>query len=268
MLEWREVSVSRGGVPIVRGVSLAVRPGEVVALVGPNGAGKSTLVRAMTGEWPLSGGTVHLFGIALADWDRAALARRFGVLPQQSALAFDFLVDELVALGRLAQRGNRQRDADVVRTVLADVGLAGQGGRRYLSLSAGEQQRAHLARVLAQLHEAGREAGAQGDAAPGAILLDEPTSALDLGHQQRLLELLWRRSRQGFAVGIVLHDLNLALRFADRMVLLVAGTVLAQGTPAEVAQPALLSRAYGCDVSVGADAQARPLVSLPGPVGR
>jgi iron complex transport system ATP-binding protein len=263
MLEWRDVTVVRDGVPVVRHVSLAMHPGQLVALVGPNGAGKSTLVRAMTGEWPLAAGEVRLFGRPLADWDRTALARCLGVLPQQSTLAFDFLVEEVVALGRLPRQGGAQRDADVIRTVLDEVGLPVHGQRRYLSLSAGEQQRVHLARVLAQLHEA-----ASGGGGPAALLLDEPTSALDLGHQKRLLDLVWHRSRQGFAAGLVLHDLNLALRYADRMVLLVGGKVMADGTPAEVARPSLLSQAYGCDVSVRADADGAPWVSVAGPMRR
>jgi iron complex transport system ATP-binding protein len=263
MLEWDDVSVERGGRRLVRRASLAVGAGELVVLAGPNGAGKSTLVRAMTGEWPVASGMVRLFGQPLAGWDRQLLAQHFAALPQQSSLAFDFLVHEVVALGRLPHGGG-PADVKAVAAALAEVGLQACRGRPYLALSAGEQQRVHVARVLAQLWEASTAPSGNGPLR-GALLLDEPTSALDLGHQQRLLDLLWRRARQGFATCVVLHDLNLAARYADRIVLVAGGEVMAQGTPAEVLVASRLEAAYGCTVAVRTDPDdGRPVVALAG----
>jgi iron complex transport system ATP-binding protein len=263
MIEWADVTVERGGRTLVRRVSIAVGAGELVVLAGPNGAGKSTLVRAMTGEWPVASGEVRPLGQALAQWDRPMLARRFAVLPQQSMLSFDFLVREVVALGRLPHAGSDGSDpgadAKAALAALQEVGLGGFGARRYLSLSAGEQQRVHVARVLAQLW------AADDGARQCALLLDEPTSALDLGQQQRLLDLLWRRARAGCATCIVLHDLNLAARYADRIVLLSGGEIRALGTPAEVLVPALLESVYGCAVTVRPEEDGRPVVTLAGP---
>jgi iron complex transport system ATP-binding protein len=262
MIDWIGTVVARGRRTLVDGVTLGIGSGELVVLAGPNGAGKSTLVRAMTGEWPLAGGRVRVLGRDLAQWPRRELATRFGVLPQKSALAFDFRVEEVVALGRLPHRAGEggASDTEVVAASLVDVGLADFGRRSYLDLSAGEQQRVHVARVLAQLWEAG-SAGLG-----GAMLLDEPTSALDLGQQQRLLDLLWRWSRRGVAVGVVLHDLNLAARYADRLALLAGGRLVAAGSPAEVLEASLLARVYDCDVVVRTDAaDGRPLVTLAGP---
>jgi iron complex transport system ATP-binding protein len=262
MIDWLGVAVARGGRTVVDRVTLGIAAGELLVLAGPNGAGKSTLVRAMTGEWPLMHGRVRLFGRDLAEWPRRELARRFAALPQKSGLTFDFLVDEVVALGRLPHAGaaGGVREADAVAAALADVGLGGFGQRSYLDLSVGEQQRVQVARVLAQLSEPGSPG------AGSALLLDEPTSALDLGQQQRLLDLLWRRSRHGFAIGVVLHDLNLAARYADRIALMSGGRVVASGTPGEVLDASLLAGVYDCDVGVTVDPRdRRPVVVLAGP---
>jgi len=296
-LVWHDVCVRRGGRTVLQDVSLRIDGGEVVAIVGPNGAGKSSLLRAVDGQWPLSRGTVAVLGRAPGESDRAGRARRFAVLSQKPALAFDFLVEEVVALGRLPHFGiaGALPERVVVAAALAQTGLQGFERRPYLGLSAGEQQRVQCARVLAQLWELGpaggrdaaaraRDEAARGhdDAArgggaapgrhghecatPGALLLDEPTSALDLGEQQRMLGVAWRWSRAGLAVGIVMHDLNLAARFADRLVVLQAGRVVAEGPPRDVLTGELIERVYGCPVAVWIDpATGRPVVLSPGP---
>ena len=289
-LLWHDVCVRRGGRTVLQDVSLRIDGGEVVAIVGPNGAGKSSLLRAVDGQWPLSRGTVAVLGRTPGEWDRTGRARRFAVLSQKPALAFDFLVEEVVALGRLPHFGipGSLPERVVVAAALAQSGLQGFERRAYLGLSAGEQQRVQCARVLAQLWElgpdGGRDEAARGrdDAArgggaapgrhgsacatPGALLLDEPTSALDLGEQQRMLGVAWRWSRAGLAVGIVMHDLNLAARFADRLVVLRAGRVVAEGPPRDVLTGELIERVYGCPVAVWIDpATGRPVVLSPGP---
>jgi iron complex transport system ATP-binding protein len=289
-LVWHDVCVRRGGRTVLQDVSLRIDGGEVVAIVGPNGAGKSSLLRAVDGQWPLSRGTVAVLGRAPGEWDRAGRARRFAVLSQKPALAFDFLVEEVVALGRLPHFGiaGALPERVVVAAALAQSGLQGFERRAYLGLSAGEQQRVQCARVLAQLWELGpgggrddaaraRDGAARGAATargrhghecttPGALLLDEPTSALDLGEQQRMLGVAWQWSRAGLAVGIVMHDLNLAARFADRLVVLQAGRVVAEGPPRDVLTGELIERVYGCPVAVWIDpATGRPVVLSPGP---
>jgi len=292
-LLWHDVCVRRGGRTVLQDVSLRIDGGEVVAIVGPNGAGKSSLLRAVDGQWPLSRGTVAVLGRTPGEWDRTGRARRFAVLSQKPALAFDFLVEEVVALGRLPHFGipGSLPERVVVAAALAQSGLHGFERRAYLGLSAGEQQRVQCARVLAQLWElgpgGGRDDAAPGrdDAAqgrpgaaqgrpgagcttPGALLLDEPTSALDLGEQQRMLGVAWRWSRAGLAVGIVMHDLNLAARFADRLVVLQAGRVVAAGPPRDVLTGELIERVYGCPAAVWIDpATGRPVVLSPGPRG-
>lgn len=261
MLEWNDVSIERDGRRLLDRITMRIGFGELVAIVGPNGAGKSTLLKAMTGEWPLAGGRVSLFGQPLAAWSRLELARRFGALPQRSSLAFDFLVEEVVAIGRLPYRARSPaEDAHAVSSALIEVGLEGFGRRRYLALSGGEQQRVQVARLLAQMRDAATHVFG------GAMLLDEPTSALDLGQQQRLLDLLWTWTRKGYSIGVVLHDLNLAARYADRIVLVDQGRVQADGVPGEVLSAELLAKVYGCDVAVRVDPRdQRPQVSLAGP---
>lgn len=283
MMSWRGVRVARQARVLVEDATLSIAPGEIVAIAGPNGAGKSTLLRVMAGEWLPEAGTLELAGRPLAAWTGPERALRLGVLPQQAGLAFDFTVEEVVELGRLphAELGaGARRHREAVGHALAVTALETLRARPYLALSGGERQRVHLARVIAQLHEAlaglvGRvepprgqpqsQSHGQARSQPiqAAMLLDEPTAALDPGHQQRLLDQLWAWSRQGLAVGLVLHDLNLAARYADRLVFLKAGRVMADGPVREVLREEILAAVYGCRFEVipgGLDAV--PTVSL------
>jgi len=235
-----QLTVHRGGRPVVREVDVEVRPGEVLAVLGPNGAGKSTLLEALAGGLRPAGGTVLLDDRPLRRFGARELARHRAVLPQHSALAFPFTVTEVVALGR-SPHGDRDART-VVGGCLDLAGIRGLADRSYATLSGGEQQRVHLARVLAQLH---------GGPSPRFLLLDEPVNHLDPAHQHHVLAVARGIARcEQVGVLAVLHDLNLAAAYADRLAVLVEGRVVACGSPREVLTPALLRSAFGLTAEV------------------
>ncbi|GAB4038625.1 MAG: heme ABC transporter ATP-binding protein [Rubrivivax sp.] len=257
LLAVADLGVRREGRVLLDRVSLEVAPGEFVAVVGPNGAGKSTLLRAITGEWA-SDGDVRFAGRRRGEWHREALARRLAVMTQQPQLHFAFTVREVVELGRLPHRGaGAQADRKVVDAVLAALDLETFADRSYLRLSGGERQRVQFARVAAQIWEPD---------APALLLLDEPTSALDLAQQQSVLGLAQQMRSRGTAVVAVLHDLNLAARHADRIVLLQGGRVALSAQPQQALQPAVVREVFGveADTLVG-PREGRPIVVVHGP---
>jgi len=198
------ISVRIGAKTLLDHVSLSLGFGEIVALVGPNGAGKSTLLRVLSGDLAPHAGTVRLHGRTLASYGPRALAGRRAVLSQSLNVAFPFTVAEIVRMG--AGDGRGRRIDDLVEAALAEVDLGNFHERVITTLSGGEQQRAHFARVLVQL--------ACGDAAhgPGLLLLDEPTANLDLRHQLDVMAAASARAARGVTVVAILHDLNLRLR--------------------------------------------------------
>ncbi len=241
MLRVERLEVRRGHCVVLSGIDLQLRPGEVLGVLGPNGAGKSTLLAALTGELPASAGQVTLDQRALDDWSGPERARRLAVLPQSSSLNFAFRVEEVVAMGRLPHDSGRVRDAQIVQEALLAADAAHLAGRSYLALSGGERQRVHLARVLAQLWPGGDEQ---------ILLLDEPTSMLDPLHQHTCLQAVCRLAESGAAVLVILHDLNLAARYCDRLLLLEQGRAHALGTPAEVLRAEPLKAVFGLEVLV------------------
>jgi iron complex transport system ATP-binding protein len=249
MLALDATTVRVGGSVLLDGVSLAVRPGEIVAVVGPNGAGKSTLLKVAAGECTPSAGSVTLDGRPLPSFPPDVLAARRAVLPQQSALQFGFTASEVVALGRTphASHSSRREDEAAVRRALAQAGVGHLAHRRYPTLSGGEQQRVHLARALAQLDApASTSDGSQ----PRYLLLDEPTASLDLAHQHTVLGTARALADAGTGVLVVLHDLNLAAQYADRLAVLRRGRLLADGPPVDVLDPALVQAAFDVAVTV------------------
>ncbi|WOX04543.1 heme ABC transporter ATP-binding protein [Microbulbifer pacificus] len=237
-----EIKYPRAASPLLHQISLDFACGEVTALLGPNGCGKTSLLRAISGELDFRG-RVQLFGRPQADWfrspqDRLALARRYGLLPQHSNLNFAFTCREVVQLGLAPGSLSRAEQGERIERFMRRTDVWQLRARLFPSLSGGEKQRVQLARVLAQL-----SLGAAGDAK--ILLLDEPTSALDLKHQHQVLALAREVARENTAVVAVLHDLNLAARYADRLVMLADGRVQADGTPAELLQPELVERVYG-----------------------
>ncbi|WGL16098.1 heme ABC transporter ATP-binding protein [Microbulbifer bruguierae] len=236
------ISYPRASDPLLKNISLGFRCGEVTALLGPNGCGKTSLLRAISGELNYSG-SIQLFGRPQQDWYRTpqehrALARRYGLLPQNSSLNFAFTCAEVVQLGLAPGSLSRSEQEERGGYFMQRADVWQLRDRLFPSLSGGEKQRVQLARVLSQLSLAD----------PGderILLLDEPTSALDLKHQHQVLSLAREVADENTAVVAVLHDLNLAARYADRMVMLSSGSVLADGAPDELLQPDLVEQVYG-----------------------
>ncbi|RKQ38702.1 heme ABC transporter ATP-binding protein [Enterobacter sp. R1(2018)] len=240
-LQARRVSLQAGDRLLLSDVSLSLRPGEVVALIGPNGAGKSTLLRVLTGYQLPDGGSVSLAQRPLDEWSNEALSRQRAVMRQRSGMAFSWAVEEVIAMGRAPWPAKDTRR--VVSEVMALTGCDSLVGRDFCQLSGGEQQRVQLARALAQLWQRGQP--------HGWLFLDEPTSALDLYHQQHILRLLRRLALMGtLSVCVVVHDLNLAALWADRIILLHEGKVVAQGSPQEVLTEKTLTRWYQAELKV------------------
>ena len=242
-LDVRDIDLRMGRKLLLRRVSLSLPPGEVVAVLGPNGAGKSSLLKVMAGEHRIDGGERYLNGRNYRHWKTGQIAQLVGVLPQQSLLMFPFSVTEVVGLGRIPHRTGRIRDADIVQQAMARVDVAHLAHSLYPSLSGGEKQRVQLARVLTQIWE---------DTGLGHryFLLDEPTAALDIAHQHQTLKLARSLADEEIGVLAVLHDLNLAARYADRIVLMHHGVVVAQGRVEEILTPATLRPVFNVDVDV------------------
>jgi iron complex transport system ATP-binding protein len=222
----------------VRDATLAIAAGERVALIGPNGAGKSTLLRVLTGLIRPLAGSARLNGERIDDLDRGAIARRLAVVPQQATLPFATRVEEVVALGRIPHedpfRGARPADRAAIAAAIERVGVGHLLGRDARELSLGERQLVLLALAVAQ--------------ATPVLVLDEPTVHLDLRHQVGTMDLLVDlNERDGTTIVAVLHDLGLAARFFPRLILLDAGTIVADGAPAEVLTDERIRDVFGVD---------------------
>ena len=254
-IEAASLSVRVGARALIDDIALSVMPGESVALVGPNGAGKSTLLRALAGEIAASAGAVRLKGRDPRAYRPHELALHRAVLSQSVTVAFPFTVAEVVRMGGGGQRG-RGVDA-LVERALADVELDGFDDRIIGTLSGGEQQRAHLARVLVQL------ACGEAKCGPGVLMLDEPTASLDLRHQLDIVAMMRRCAARGVAVVAILHDLNLAAIVADRLVVLDRGKVAADGAPRDTITEAMLDRVFGVTGAVCAAPPAGMPLVLP-----
>ncbi|HEY7452371.1 MAG TPA: ABC transporter ATP-binding protein [Candidatus Limnocylindria bacterium] len=226
---------------VLRGVSLEVAPGELVALLGPNGSGKTTLLRLATGMLESDSGAVILDGRPVEEWSRREVAQRVAILPQLPSLPDGFRVEELVEMGRAPHARSRfgagPGDADAVERALVDADALDLVGRRIDELSGGERQRVLVAMALAQ--------------EPRLLLLDEPTQHLDLAHQVALLSTLDRlRRSRGLAILAVLHDPALIALSVPRVVLLSEGRVVADGPAAQVLAPPTVARVFGISLPV------------------
>jgi len=243
VLAARDVHVRVGKSRLLTDVSLSVASGEIVAVVGPNGAGKSTLLKVLCGDITPTRGEVTLHGRNLRAWQRRERARVMAVLPQESTLAFPFTVHEVVMMGRTPHDSGGPENQTIAHAALKAAGMSVFEQRIYPTLSGGERQRVHVARVLAQVWEE------LGDG-PRYLLLDEPTANLDLAYQHHTLETFRRFAAEGAGVVAVLHDLNLAAQFADRIVVLRDGHQLASGCPHAVLTPGLIQAAFAFEATV------------------
>jgi iron complex transport system ATP-binding protein len=245
-IEARRLLVGPAEHPRVRDVSMHAAAGELVAIVGPNGAGKSTLLRALCGDVRPDSGEVRLGGARIDTLAPRAKARLRSVLPQHESVRFPLSAGEVVALGRDPHRGTPEarRDREVVAQALEALGVDTLADRSYPTLSGGERKRVQIARVLAQCDP-------WTAAAPGGahrvLLLDEPTNDLDASQRDRLFQLLRSVLPNGVAIVAVVHDLDLAARFADRVLVLSAGALVVAGPPSLTLLPETLKAAFDLD---------------------
>lgn len=246
-LEAENLTLSRGGARVLDHVSMTVRPGAMLGLLGANGAGKSTLLAALAGELAPASGTVWLDGADLHGVPAHRQARRRAVLPQKPSLGFDLGVREVVSMGAYPYPELSPGAVEaLVDTALQHAGVPRLAPRRYLELSGGEQQRVQFARVLAQCL-----ARVPGDSQPRYLLLDEPISNLDPKHQMELLATAAALAHgEGVGVLVIVHDVNLAARWCDRLLLLAGGRIAAEGHPHEVLTPTLLRTVYDIEADV------------------
>jgi len=224
----------------IRGVSLGLARGELLAIVGPNGSGKTTLLRALLGTVSLAAGEVALLEQPLASWRAREMARVVGVVTQREETLFPLTVQDTVALGRYAHRSPLEAEREIDRVAIAQAmssaDVAALAGRRTDTLSGGEWQRVRIARALAQ--------------EPRLLVLDEPTSSLDVRHEMEVFELIRKLAGQGIAALLVTHHLNLAARYADRLLLLHAGSAVAEGPPTSVLSSERVTRVFEWPVSI------------------
>ncbi len=230
----------RPGRPVLRDIDFIVRRGEFVSVIGPNGSGKTTLLRVAAGVLALERGTVVFCGRPIGAWRRRELAQRMAVVPQLSAVAFEFTVAEFVGLGRTpyiapwSSLGRQDRSA--IEKALELTDLTDLAGASITQLSGGEFQRAVLARALAQ--------------EPEFLLLDEPTAFLDPGHCARIMALLEELSREGMTIVGIFHDLNIPAAYGSRILALRNGRVFADGPVEQVIDSRVLSELYGTPMTV------------------
>ncbi len=244
-LECRDLSVTFDGTapgkaPAVDRVSLALAGGELLAITGPNGSGKTTLLRALLGLVKPASGSVTLDSRPVTTWSRRALAAVVAALPQREEPAFPLTVREVLLMGRWARLGPLTAvgaaDEQAMQDALVRCDVAGFDQRTIDTLSGGEWQRVRLARALVSQ--------------PSLLLLDEPTTALDIGHEMEIFELLRGLASEGLGVLMITHHLNLAARFADRIILLDHGQVAADGPPSAVLTTALIERVFAWPIAL------------------
>lgn len=242
VLEARHLAARYAGAarPALDGVSFAVSAGELLAVTGPNGSGKTTLLRALLGLVPPQAGEAFVQGRPVRAWARAELATIVGVVPQREEIVFPIRVREMVMLGRYARLGRTAaasaRDHRAVDEALARCDATQFRNRLVDELSGGEWQRVRIARAIAQ--------------EPRLLVLDEPTVSLDVRHEMELFELVRQLVNDGLAGIVITHELNLAARYADRMLLLEAGRIVRSGTPEHVLDRVTLAQVFGWPVAV------------------
>lgn len=232
MIAAKQLSITRNGKQLLKGVDLEVHPGLFTAIAGPNGAGKTSLLKAISGESSYEG-TLEINGTPASKYSVEALSKVRAVLPQSTHMQFPFTVQQIVQLG------GRQNKIDELMEL---TGITEWANRNYLTLSGGEQQRVQLARVLAQVWEV--------KSYPRYVLLDEPTSNLDLAQQQLIFSLVKHACERNIGVLAIVHDLNQVVQFADSLYFLKSGSVVANGNPKAIFTKKIIEETFCCKVNV------------------
>ena len=261
-LDFRGVAFAYRRATVFDGLDLAIETATITGILGPNGSGKTTLVRLGSGALSPSSGSVTLFGNDLSELPSRRRAQQVAVVPQETYPVFDFSVEETVRMGRAPHLGflgiERPSDLKIAREAMERCEVAGLASRSFRALSGGERQRVMLARALAQ-------------EAP-LLLLDEPTAFLDLKHRLSIYARLSQLHREhGLTVVVVSHDINLAARYCDRLVLLRGGAIAADGAPEDVLRPDSIRSVYEVEVEIRTDpSSGRPFVIplAPSPASR
>lgn len=255
MLSVSNLSLTHQKTPILHRLSLDVQAGKIAALIGPNGAGKSSLLKCIAGQYDKFDGNISLQGKPTRYWSLTDLAKVRAILSQQTQLSFDLSVLEIVQFGRfpyLRSESPKQSKA-VAEWCLNQVGMTAFANRKMLSLSGGEQQRIHFARVLAQLYS-------PNDSRTKLLLLDEPTASLDIAQKHHLLQRVMEVVQGfGYAALMVVHDVNLAAQYADQLILLKKGHLMAQGPTEQVLTRQNMQGTFGINVII----QPHPLSGSP-----
>ena len=261
MLAAENISYDIAGIDLVKDVSLTVKPGEVLAIIGPNGAGKSTFLKLLSGEIRPSAGSISLEGEELQKWSKLDYARKRAVMPQNTVIAFPFTVFEVVLLGRSPHiRGvEDERDQAIALDAMHMTEVKGLAMRYYDTLSGGEKQRVQFARVLTQIWDDERILSRY-------LFLDEPVAGMDPAHQHEALNIAREFSRRGVGVLVVLHDINLAAMYADRIAVFYGGNLYQYGKPDQVLTEPLIKDVFGLDVMLQQHPTWECSVVIPSPV--
>ncbi len=248
MIDLRDIACAYGPRALLTGLDLRVAAGEVLGVLGRNGVGKTSLLRIALGLQKPQRGTVRIADVDLATLSALQIARRVAAMAQDEPLAFTLTVQECVLLGRVAHLPphgfESKADLAAAAAAMEEVGVSALADRSLETLSGGERRRVLLARVLAQSTD--------------ALVLDEPAENLDLAYQLALFELLQRRARRGAAVLLTVHDLNLALRYCDRIALLIGDGTAAIGPPRDILTPERIAAVFGVEVATGQLADGTP----------
>lgn len=262
MIQWKNVSYQKGSRFLLKDISVTLPSGQLTVIMGPNGAGKSTFLKLCSRELQPTAGSLYLHQRDLNDWSAEDMALFRGVLSQSLPMTFPMSVSELVLMGRyphLKQRAALPQDASIVRDAVTACSLEKLKDRSTQYLSGGEMQRAHMARVLAQIWE-------PQDDRPRVLLLDEPTASLDPTYQHLCLMRAKKLAAEGVCVLAILHDLNLAARYADHVVFLKEGCLAASGPMPEMMQESILEDVFHVHVRTIRDARLEhPLIVTLGP---
>ena len=238
----KQISFSIGSKYIVKDLEFSFKAGNLVSIIGPNGAGKTTLLKLMSGELRPSGGEIFLNDLAFSELSLKQRANKRAVMTQSSSVVFDFLVEEILEMGWV--QGSSDDFVKACSDVVNSCGLDELMGRKFNTLSGGEQQRVQFARAMLQV------GGLSKTAEDRFLLLDEPTSSMDVAHELNLLNLAKEVRKTGVGVIVVLHDLNLAARFSDQIILMNSGLIVASGQPEEVLSDRILSDVYSTELRV------------------